>query len=318
MKFRTELTPSPSRRKIDPRGRVLLLGSCFSENIGRKMAESRWNVTVNPTGVLFNPASIAITLTAAMLPAAQRQSLLQHTLTERDGAWVSWLSDASTAGLTPAECFEKCMAGFDNLREALLEADTVILTWGTAFMYSLNEGGPEMVVANCHKHPASEFTRRRASVGEIADTTSRIVNALRTVRPDLRIIITVSPVRHLADGAAENSRSKATLLLAAEQLCEILEDVEYFPSFELMNDDLRDYRFYAADLCHPSEEGVEYIWEKFRDCYLSDKGRELSERGAELTRREHHRSQIPGSKSDIRFREETERLLKEWESNKAH
>ncbi len=314
MKFRTELKIPSSRSPLDPRGRVLLLGSCFSENIGRKMKSARWNVTVNPTGVLFNPASIAITLTAAMLHPQQRESLLRYSLTRRGSAWVSWLSDASTGSLSSQECLEKCRAAFKELQVALTTADTLIITWGSAIMYSLAGESAEMVVANCHKHPSSEFIRRRATVEEIVTTTREVINSLRIYLPQLRIIITVSPVRHLADGAVENSRSKSTLLLAAEELCSVMEDVEYFPAYELLNDDLRDYRFYACDLCHPSEEAIEYVWERFCETYLTDKGRELVEQGETLTRRESHISQIPGTEEDTLFREKTREMLLKWDS----
>lgn len=315
MKFRTELSLDPVTNPLNPRGKVVLLGSCFSANIGGKMTAAHWDATINPTGVLFNPSSIAITLTAAMLHPAQREALLRHSLTDRDSAVVSWLSDASTAGFSPEETLDKLRSAFDSLHQALLTADTLILTWGTAYMYALAEAEGEMVVTNCHKHTSSEFKRRRASSEEIAEVTASVISALRLRCPDLRVIVTVSPVRHIADGATLNSRSKAILLLAAEDLCSRLDNVEYFPAFELLNDDLRDYRFYASDLCHPSAEAVEYVWEKFCDRYLDADGRQYVKEGEELTRRLNHRSQMPGSREDILFREQTERLLAQRKQN---
>lgn len=288
MKFRTEIDIIPSSRPLDPQRSVVLLGSCFTDSIGEKMRWCRWRAMPNICGVLYNPASIARILHLACSLRGDCADEIRDSIVEKDSLWMSWLMDSGVASCSETSTERNVMERIRKLGDAVAEAGALIVTFGTSWIYELssNEG---YVVSNCHKFPATEFLRRRLGVDEIVSQWHQLIADIRTLNPEIRIIFTVSPIRHLKDGFEGNSRSKATLLLACERLCEECGNVEYFPAFELLNDDLRDYRFYASDLVHPSADAVEYIWEKFCDRYLSKEGRAMLAEGERITKALNHR-----------------------------
>lgn len=295
MKFRTEYLTGPDDQLLDPEQTAVLLGSCFTDNIGRKMRFCRWRAFPNICGSLFNPASIARILRLACEPEEKKVSdAVRESIAGNGPLFVSWLTDSSTMSLGERDTRLMTVERIAKLRTRLGEARTLIITFGTAWIYELRER-PGYVVSNCHKFPAETFLRRRMTVPEIVGEWESLLRMLDDKYPGLRVIFTVSPVRHLKDGFEGNSRSKAILQLACEELCVRNPQADYFPAYEIMNDDLRDYRFYASDLVHPSEEAVEYIWEKFQDRYLSKSARDLLEEGAKVTRRLEHRPRIFGS-----------------------
>ncbi|MBD5370801.1 MAG: GSCFA domain-containing protein [Bacteroides sp.] len=287
MKFRTEYTAHPACTLLDPRQPVVLVGSCFTDNIGERMRFCRWEAYPNVTGVLYNPASIANILRLACF-GRYRAEELARSIVGRDGLWMSWLADSGCTTRSPSETGRRLTARLDELRERLAVASTLIVTFGTAWIYELRDRAG-YVVANCHKFPAAAFERRRLSVSEITAEWNEVMRRLSEAYPRLRVIFTVSPVRHLKDGFEGNSRSKAILQLACEEICAANPGAEYFPAFEIMTDDLRDYRFYAADMLHPSPQAVGYIWEKFCERYLSPASRAILAEGERLTRRLGHR-----------------------------
>jgi len=191
------------------------------------------------------------------------------------------------------------MAADKRASNQLKEAGFIFITWGTAWVYRLKKSG--QIVANCHKQGASKFHREKLSPEEITTAWQRFLSDLFDNFPDKQVVITVSPVRHLKDGFAENQRSKAALLLAAEHLENSFEQVSYFPSYEIMLDDLRDYRFYADDLTHPSSEAVEYLWAKFSGVYFNESTQHLNKQLAALHAALNHRLQFPCSSSAQRF-----------------
>lgn len=246
MKFRTEIEVTPFECKIDHTRRGFSVGSCFADRIAARLRQAKFPVTANPTGVLYNPASIA--------------DLLEST---------------------PGE---------------LAAADWVLVTFGTAWVYEENG----RVVANCGKRPAHLFTRRRLSVDEI---TARFDGLLRGSLQNKQVIFTVSPIRHLKDGFEENSLSKATLRLAiAEIVAKNQDTTQYFPAFEIVNDDLRDYRFYGADLVHPSGQAVDYIWEKFAGAAFSAETQKLLRQIDEIVKATLHRPFGPDTEQHAAFR----------------
>ena len=287
MKFRTELTVTPARILLDPKQPVVLIGSCFTDNIGNRMRFCRWSAYPNITGTLFNPASIARILRIAAGAEPEKEAVTDSTV-NRGEVWISWLADSGCDSFSREETERRLLERLQTLRQHLSEASTLIVTFGTAWIYELNTT-PGYIVANCHKFPSTLFSRRRLTVSEIADEWKSLIELLSVKYPRLRIIFTVSPVRHLKDGFEGNSRSKAILQLACEEICMANNNTEYFPAFEIMNDDLRDYRFYADDMLHPSEKGVEYIWEKFQERYLSADSRNILREGEKVTRRLNHR-----------------------------
>lgn len=309
MKFRTELSLPPSASPLDPEKPVALLGSCFSENIGRRMRRSLWDARVNPCGVLFNPASIRRVLEiAAEEDSETRDSLLAASIARKDDLFVSMLFDSSFANADFDLCLDGCIAATDMLRDDIAESQALIVTLGTVRVYAI-AGHPDLIVGNCHKFPAAKFQCRSLSVAETVGEITRIEAAAAKISPSVRIIYTVSPVRHLRDNFHDNTLSKATLQLA-------VAGKEYFPAYELLLDDLRDYRFYAADLAHPSEEAVGYIWEKFLDVYAGPGARKLLEKGEELTRLWEHRPNIPFGDSYNSFL--TMRMDKTVKFNRKH
>lgn len=296
---------------LDPRRPVVLVGSCFSEAIGAKMRDALWPVTVNPCGVLYNPLSIGQSIINAMLPADECRKAIDEAIVERDGIFLSWLFDSSVAATSRTEYIDRAMEAYRVFREALLNSQALISTLGTAYVYRLADS--DRIVANCHKFPAATFRRQLLTVEQISEWSELVSEAMANRLDALRLIQTVSPVRHLSDGFHGNAISKATLLLACRQLDEGRFHLEYFPAFEILNDDLRDYRFYASDLCHPSPEAVDYIWQIFKQTFLDEEGRRIVERGEQISARQRHRAIIPGSKADISFRRKTEEMLREFQ-----
>lgn len=280
----------PSGRLLDPEQSVVLIGSCFTDYIGERMLACRWQAFPNVTGTLYNPRSIANILRIVCNPDRISEAI-NESIAHRDDLWMSWLSDSdcTTHSMedTKARLHERLM----SLRSKLADAHALIVTFGTAWIYELKERSG-YVVSNCHKFPSDTFLRRRLSIKEIVAGWKELISMLEDSFPNLRIILTVSPVRHLKDGFEGNSRSKAILQLACEELCLASDKVEYFPSFEIMNDDLRDYRFYEPDLVHPSSMAIDYIWQKFQDRFLSKESQALLAAGEKETKRLRHRQII--------------------------
>ena len=288
MKFRTEYEMRPSERLLDPGEPVVLIGSCFTDSIGKRMVSCRWPALPNPCGTLFNPSSIANIIRLAIADESRLRAVAEDSIAERNGLFMSWLVDSGSTKHTREETLSSLHERLYSLRDGLATEATLIVTFGTAWIYVLREQ-PGYVVSNCHKFPADNFVRRRLSVEDIVSEWRSLLDNLKERFPRLRVIFTVSPVRHLKDGFEGNSRSKAILQLSCEEICEKCESAEYFPSFEIMNDDLRDYRFYDRDMVHPSEMAVDYIWEKFQERFLSVESRAILREGEKITRRLNHR-----------------------------
>lgn len=287
MKFRTEIKITDAPKNLSPKRPVLLMGSCFSDNIGAKIKSTGWPAIVNPCGVLYNPVSIAVMFQLALTQRVIRREIIADSITEREGRYVSWFMGSVAMADTPEECVNKVCEAADRLEEGIETAECIFLTFGTSDVWLLR--GSDRAVGNCHKHPSSEFDKRRVSIEETVSIWKAIIEAVRHRNPDVKITFTVSPRRYLSEGAAENSRQKAVLILACERLCGELENVFYFPAYEIMNDDLRDYRFYKSDLLHPSEMAVDYVWEKFKEYFLTAENLSKIEEMEKEARRRAHR-----------------------------
>lgn len=297
MKFRTEIETAPLGVQIGYENRVLALGSCFAAHIARKLAGAKFRVTENPSGILFNPLSIAAAIRSYADPAPVTRGELGF-----DGeVWYHFGFHGDFSAPTAEEALGRMNAARQAGADALRTADRVVLTFGTAWVY---EHAGE-AVANCHRRPAAEFTRRRLGVDEIVTAFADLMAGPLGGR---EVILTVSPVRHLGDSLAGNAVSKAALRLAAEELAERFPDVHYFPAYEILNDDLRDYRFYADDLVHPSPQAVEYVWEKFSATVLSEQARRLLPDVRHIVVAAAHRPRNPQSAT---YREFCRRRLEE-------
>ena len=248
MKLYTSVDIAPSPKKIAYNDKILLLGSCFADNIGTKFGEYYFQTTVNPYGTLYNPASIAKAISGI------GNGVSDIGIVEHNGLWHSLSHHGSFSRADKEDLVRACEQSRVQLREALQQASIMIITFGTAWVYEYED----KVVANCHKLPANRFVRRRMTVDEIVEIWQPILAAM----PDKHWIFTVSPIRHVKDGLHENQISKAILLqavdrLTAKQLDSPIGGLSYFPSYEIMLDELRDYRFYAEDMVHPSQVAVD-------------------------------------------------------------
>ena len=265
MKLQTIVDIKPSEWKIGYEDKILMLGSCFSDEIGRQMTERKMLVTCNPFGTLYNPLSIAQAINYKLQITNHQLPLVEH-----DGLWHSMAHHGSFSRATKEEAEKAVAESIETMQRALEEASVVIVTFGTAWVYELSaiSHQPSVIVGNCHKMPEKWFSRRRLTVEEIVEAWQPILAQYT----DKRWLFTVSPIRHVRDGLHENQLSKATLLMAVERLVESQKskvESSYFPSYEIVMDELRDYRFYADDLVHPSSMAVEYIWERFCETFCT-------------------------------------------------
>lgn len=286
MRFRTEYTPVSSDLRLDPTYPVVLIGSCFADNIARRMRECQWEA-FNGCGTLYNPASIAKVLDMLVL-SDDVSSMVEDSLFESDGMVHSWLFDTHFSRTSASDCMQAVAEARNALLTSLAGAQALIVTFGTSWCYRLEER-KDYIVANCHKRPQAMFERFRLPVTETSRIWIDLCARLKERYPALKVIFTVSPVRHMKDGFEGNSRSKAALLLAVEEICGSADNALYFPAYEIVCDDLRDYRFYASDLVHPSETAVEYIWEIFRKTFIDGKGEQLLAEGRKKFKSLSHR-----------------------------
>ena len=298
MKFRTEIEVTPLAEGLEYGAKIFALGSCFAENISERLKRAKFSIASNPFGVLFNPFSIA----NAIERLADARTFAVCDITAGKESFYSFDAHSSLDGKTHTEAFGNLNKAVAQGAKSLAEADWVILTFGTAWVYEY-EG---RIVANCHKQPASQFVRRRLSVEEIVERYDALFDG---ALHDKKVVLTVSPVRHIGDGLQENSVSKATLRLAVEELVANHENAHYFPSYEILIDDLRDYRYYADDLAHPSNMAVEYVWEIFCKAMLSPKAQELLPRIAQIVAAAEHRPFNPeGEEHKVFCRKMLERM----------
>jgi hypothetical protein len=260
--FRTELTIAPQERQLARTARVLTVGSCFADSIGSRLRLNKVNALVNPFGTVFQPLALAQLLRAA---AGEEQDWQQHVVEAR-GRWQSYDFHSTIGAESPVELLQTIQDTVRRVGDFVRTADAVVLTLGTAWAYRLRETGE--LVSNLHKLPANLFEKELLTADEIVNGLAEVHALLRRVNPDIRIILTVSPVRHVKDTLPLNAVSKSVLRVACHYLSELLPGVSYFPAYELLTDELRDYRFYAADMLHPSEVAEEYIWDKFARAYF--------------------------------------------------
>ena len=307
MKWVTGVNIAPSEKKIGYNDKILLLGSCFADNIGERFAAHYFQATVNPLGTLYNPASIAHALTDALIPQSDPR-IVQH-----NGMWHSMMHHGSFSHPDKETLLHHCAESRELMISALKEVSTVIVTFGTAWVYEWQGE----VVANCHKLPANQFVRRCLTVDDIVGMWQPIVASM----PDKHWIFTVSPIRHIKDGLHANQLSKSVLLQAIDCLISCLSplvsSLDYFPSYEIMLDELRDYRFYAEDMVHPSSVAVEYIWQRFVETYMTADTCNEMRTLHQLWRDRHHRFLHPESDEAKNFQTRVARKLQELQSHYA-
>lgn len=306
MDFRTKIEPLNYNFKISHRDAIVMAGSCFTENVGERLQRALFDVDINPFGISFNPESIARELQILMSGRNfEAKDLFRH-----NGLYNSFMHHSSFSKSSVEATLEAINGRIASAREHLKNAQALILTWGTAYVFRKVESG--QIVNNCHKLPANRFNRVRLSVDEIVSIYTDAVENLLKFNPDIKIIITVSPVRHLADGLAGNCVSKSTLRLAAETLTERFQDVcLYFPSCEIVVDDLRDYRFYAADMVHTTDVATDYVYQTFLDSFCTPETKTAVSDCEKLYKRLSHRVMSDNPEVAEKFRKATEEVCRQ-------
>ena len=280
-----------------------MLGSCFAENIGKKLEENKFKTDLNPFGTLYNPSSIAEAIRMLLHP----ERFTGDDLFRHEGVYHSFSHHSRFSSPSETECLENINGRLFSSAEIIRKARRMIITLGTAWVYRLRSTGK--IVSNCHKLPEKMFDRQMLSVDEITAEWKSILLSLWEQNPELKILFTVSPIRHWKDGAHGNQLSKATLLLAVEQLQkDFPEQTAYFPAYEIMMDELRDYRFYADDMLHPSLQAVEYIWERFTETMLSRETQAILKEWKDIQKAINHKPFQPESEAYKHFISQT--LLK--------
>ena len=262
MNFRTEIDVGAPKLKISLNDQILSLGSCFANHIGGRLAQNKFSAKVNPFGNIFNPISLFNLINLGL----NKQSPEEWTYLENEGIHKNYLMHSDVSGHSRSQVQKSIEKIVSETHSYLAKTDVLILTFGTSIIYSLKDNNKP--VANCHKMPSANFNRELPSIEQLIESFNRCYVQLKKINPNISIIVTVSPVRHVKDTLQENSVSKSLLRLFCHHIVNEFDNTTYFPSFEILNDDLRDYRFYNADLIHPNEMDVEYVWEIFSKVFF--------------------------------------------------
>ncbi len=301
MKFHFEFDIKKLNPSIQLQHKLMLIGSCFTENIGDKLSKHKFTVLENPHGILFNPVSVSEALSDYISNKVYTESDLFYI----NESWHSWKHHSRFSGLTKAESLHKINTAIATAHNYLKQADHLVITLGSAWLYTLTEKAansiPYAVAANNHKAPSDWFQKKLMNPSEAIYLLNELIKSLQVFNPKLTIIFTVSPVRHLREGLVENNRSKSVLIQAVHQLVDTYNHLYYFPAYELVIDDLRDYRFYAEDLVHPNYQATQYVWEKLVDACMDEETKSLMKEIAEINLAYQHKPFNPSSEKHKQF-----------------
>ncbi|WP_323756116.1 GSCFA domain-containing protein [Roseivirga sp.] len=297
--FRTELSPKPSSNKIQLSTPLISIGSCFADNIGKKLSQHKFRIQKNPFGTIFNPLSIFELIEMAL----DEDRLPEDSYLVRDGIHFNYKVHSELYGKSHQQLESHINRQRNRLTKALGKPTTIIITLGTAWVYE--EKKTQMLVANCHKTPAAQFNKRLLSSEEISSAFMLLKEQLQAQNPELKFILTVSPVRHIKDTLELNMVSKSILRMACHQVSTYADDVDYFPAYELLMDDLRDYRFYEKDMLHPNDLAQEYIWGKFMDVYFDKETKAFIKSWDEIRSAMKHKAFHPESDAHQKFLQKT-------------
>lgn len=306
MEFRTTIHVGDNGGWLHHSDSLVMLGSCFSDNIGAKLRAAMMLVDINPFGTIYNPLSIA----ASVDRLIDNEPIAGMDLFQQNGVWNSYAFHSRFSMADKDATLQRMNQRIAQAHDHLRTSQVLVITLGTALVYRLRATG--QVVNNCHKVPPHQFGRSLVSVRDITQTLQRMCERLRAYNPELRILFTVSPIRHIADGLEVNSLSKASLRVAIDQVLHELKDplLTYFPAYEIMMDDLRDYRFYATDMVHPSEVAIEYIWQMFQATYFDDRSAQAIARCERVSKRLVHRPMSSNREVVERFNADTRTVVR--------
>ena len=303
MRLRTEIEHAPSDWKIEQTNQIMTLGSCFSDHIGQLFLDDKLPCVVNPFGTIYNPVSITTNLCTAI----KSENIDNQLFIEKETIWHHFDFHSTFWSTSQKDLWKEIQLTNQHVRETLQKTHILILTWGTSFVYRQKK--TQKIVSNCHKIPSSEFEKILLTKEEILASFTLLYTTLKEVNPTLRIILTISPVRHTKDTLTLNSLSKSLLRVVCHELQETYPTVYYFPAFEIMQDDLRDYRFYEEDLIHPNKQAIEYIYTQFRTTYFSENLLKLQADWQKIKASLQHRPFYPGTRSHLLFLENLARKL---------
>ncbi|HYC86692.1 MAG TPA: GSCFA domain-containing protein [Chryseosolibacter sp.] len=301
--FRTDVSIRPAITRITLKTPILTAGSCFADAIGQRLLQFKFPALANPFGVTYNPLSIH----KQLLRSIGNDRPEPHTFLKSQQVHLSYDFHSELSALTREELFHKIAHTTETTHHFLKTACWIMLTYGTAWVYERKD--TRDVVANCHKVPQSEFSKRLLAESEIVSSFEKLAEELRALNPAARFILTVSPVRHLKDSLELNSVSKSILRTACHALSTRFAHVEYFPGYEIMLDDLRDYRFYKSDMIHPTEDAEEYIWDKFAEGYFDEKTKVFLASWSGILTALNHRPFYPASENHQKFLRDTLKKL---------
>ena len=280
---------------IDYNSRVILLGSCFSDNIGQKLSYHKFQSVLNPFGILFHPKAIE----SVIHNAITNKEYTEEDLFFFNERWQSFTAHSKLSFSSKEETLNQLNKASELINTALKNSTHIIITLGTSWVYRFLK--TSQIVANCHKVPQHKFKKELLPVAEINKSLSSIISQIREVNPSINFIFTVSPVRHLKDGFIENQQSKSHLISALHQIIPLHKNTFYFPSYEIMMDELRDYRFYKEDMIHPNLLAINYIWEKFYENWLSDEALELKKEVIKIQKSLEHKPFNPNTDEHREF-----------------
>jgi hypothetical protein len=307
--FRTELTIKPSPIQIGLKEGILTLGSCFAETMGRKFSENKFHVCVNPFGTTYHPLAIHKLLNYVVFQEYPQA----HTYIVSQDAHLNYDFHSRFRSTSLNKLQENINATIATTHFFLKQCSTVIITYGTAWVYEREDTGE--AVANCHKMPGKLFSKRLSKSGEIIVSFNEMLKNLRSINPNVRLLLSVSPVRHIKDTLALNNLSKSVLRVACHELTATHSGIEYFPAYEIMVDDLRDYRFYKEDLIHPIPMAEDYIWDKFNAAFFSKSTADFIDKFTGIKKALAHRPFDAGSSSHKKFLTD---LLAQLEALRQH
>ncbi len=285
MDFRTRVQIDKSDVRIDHPTKMMLFGSCFSENIGNKLKEHKFKVDPNPFGILYNPVSISNSIKRLL----DTKQFNDTELASNNEMYHSFMHHGSFSDVDEQLCLKRINERYNSALNFLKGTDVLLITFGTAYAYKLHN--TQQIVNNCHKFPANKFERFRLSINEIVEEWCELIKELINQNSGIRFIFTVSPIRHFRDGAHDNQISKSILHIAIENIKNKFNDrVEYFPAYEIMIDELRDYRFYNEDMVHPTAVAQDYIWQRFSDCFFSKETQMINREWTSIRKSIDHRA----------------------------
>lgn len=315
MKFSTPVDLPDCPLKLTPQSSVMLIGSCFTEHIGAHLAQgmAARRLSINPNGVLYNPGSLYQSLKLLLAPFQDTPP--QLAFKAADGLWHHWLYSTRFTAPTLRELNELLQAKWTEAKAVFDRMDVLFVTLSTDHAYFLTEGEPnDMPVANCHKQPGRMFREEVLHPSTLCALWDSLLDELKAKRPELKVVFTLSPYRYAKYGMHENALSKARLLMLIDHLCRHHEQACYFPAYEIVMDELRDYRFYEADMLHPSAQATDYVWERFTDWAFTDEMREYTRDRMILTRDLNHRPLHTESEEYAKFRLKTEERRRLFET----